>query len=184
MPEQFPDLIVDAALAAGCRHVLACVGTSIIAIDFYTVLAAPLPATDDRQEVLAAVDALLSDVLALRRTWAAARSSDLYLMLAAPQGSADQPVWKSWAAEIERDDRLARKHVWLPDNEGGNFGSFIETTFLARPWGAAEGRVDALKLLTEQVAVPTGWQQLLFDGELQGDELIRKLMDLDMEQTQ
>lgn len=183
MADSFPDLIMNAALAAGCQRVLACVDTPLIALDFHTVLAATLPLTDDRQTVLNAVDALLNDVLVLRKTWAAARSSDLYLILAAPLGSADQAAWKTLAAEIERDDRLARKHVWLPDNKAGNLAPFIETTFLARPWGAADGRVDALKLLTEQVAMPRGWQELLSDGELQGTELVRKLIDLEMEQT-
>ena len=183
MPETFPALIVDAALAAGYQRVMECIGTPLIALDFHMVLADCLPTTDNRQTVLKAVDALLNNVLELRRTWTAARSSDLYLMMMAPLGSADLPTWRVLAAEIERDDRLARKHVWLPDKEGGNFLAFIETTFLARPWSAADGRVDALKLLTEQVAMPTGWQQQLLDDELQGVELVRKLIDLEMEQA-
>jgi hypothetical protein len=179
MSETFPELIMNAALSAGCKRVLACIDTPLIALDFQMVWASTLPSTDDRQSILNAVDSMLNDVLVLRRTWVAARSSDLYLMMAAPLGSVDQPAWKALAAEIERDDRLARKHVWLPDKDGGNFLPFIETTFLARPWSAADGRVDALKLLTEQIAMPTGWQQLLLDDELQGTELVRKLMDLE-----
>jgi hypothetical protein len=183
MSETFPNLIVKAALAAGCQRVLSCIGTPLIALDFYMVWAGTLPTANDRQTVLESVDAMLNNILTLRRNCAAARASDLYLMMIAPLGSADQPVWKALAAEIERDERLARKHVWLPDREGGNFLPFIETTFLARPWAAADGRVDALKLLTEQVAMPAGWQQLLLDDELQGTDLVRTLIGLEVEQA-
>ncbi|PHV39198.1 hypothetical protein CSQ95_10800 [Janthinobacterium sp. BJB304] len=106
-------------------------------------------------------------------------------MLAAPYGSADSSDWNTLAAEIERDDRLARKHVWLPDEEGENFDAFIGTTFLARPWTVAdddETRADALQLLTKQVSMPTGWQEVLLDDDLQGEDLVLKLLSIEMDE--
>lgn len=180
MPEKFRHLIENAALDAGCQRVLSCVGTPFIAVDFQMVAAGKLPLTPVREMVLKTVDSMLNEILVLRRAWPAARASDMYLMMSAPYGSAENPAWKALMAEIERDDRLARKHVWLPDANGANFDRFIERTFLARPWSAAGGHVDALKQLTEHVAMPLGWQQQLLDDELQGAELVHKLISLEV----
>lgn len=186
MLESFDNLIMNAAKAAGCTKVVQEKNTPTIWLDFHAVWTSNLPAECNRQEVLDAVDAMLNNVLEMRKSLKATPSSDLYVMLAAPYGSAHNSEWNTLAAEIERDDRLARKHVWLPDDAGGNFDAFIETTFLARPW-AIEGddqvRADALQLLTKQVSIPAGWQQVLLDDDLQGEDLVRKLLSIEMEQT-
>lgn len=186
MLESFDSLIMSAAKAAGCTRVVQEANTPTIWLDFHAVWTSALPDECNRQQVLNAVDAMLNNVLEMRKSLKATPSSDLYVMLAAPYGSADNPEWNTLAAEIERDDRLARKHVWLPDSAGENFDSFIETTFLARPWaveGDDQARVDALQLLTKQVSIPAGWQEVLLDDDLQGEDLVRKLLSIEMEQT-
>jgi hypothetical protein len=186
MFDSFETLIMNAAKAAGCHTVVQDKNTPTIWLDFHAVWASNLPARCNRQEILDAVDATLNQVLEMRKSLHATPSSDLYVMLAAPYGSEKDSNWNTVAAEIERDDRLARKHVWLPDAEGKNFEAFIATTFLARPWAAdvsADGtRADALQLLTEQVSIPAGWEKILLDDQFEGEELVLKLLSIEMEQ--
>ncbi|URW82165.1 hypothetical protein NBV64_15740 [Alcaligenes sp. DN25] len=186
MLESFDRLIMNAAKAAGCTRVVKEASTPTIWLDFHAVWTSALPTECKRQQVLDAVDALLNNVLEMRKSLKATPSSDLYVMLVAPYGSADNSEWNTLAAEIERDDRLARKHVWLPDDAGKNFDAFIETTFLARPWtveGNEQARADALHLLTKQVSIPAGWQDVLLDDDLQGEDLVRKLLSIEMGQA-
>lgn len=186
MLESFDSLIMNAAKAAGCTRVVQEANTPTIWLDFHAVWTSALPAECNRQQVLDVVDAMLNNVLEMRKSLKATPSSDLYVMLAAPYGSADNSEWNTLAAEIERDDRLARKHVWLPDDAGENFDAFIETTFLARPWtveGDVQARADALQLFTKQVSIPAGWQEVLLDDDLQGEDLVRKLLSIEMGQT-
>lgn len=186
MLESFDSLIMNAATAAGCTRVFQEENTPTIWLDFHAVWTSALPAECNRQQVLDAVDAMLNNVLEMRKSLKATPSSDLYVMLAAPYGSAGNSEWNTLAAEIERDDRLARKHVWLPDDAGKNFDAFIKTTFLARPWavdGDDQARADALQLLTKQVSIPAGWQEVLLDDDLQGEDLVHKLLSIEMEQA-
>lgn len=186
MLELFNNLIMDAAKEAGCTTVVKEKCNSIIRIDFHVVWTSSLPAEVNREEVLYVVDSVLNNVLEMRKSIKARSSGDLYVMLVAPYGSAEKSEWNTLAAEIERDDRLARKHVWLPDDAGNNFDAFIKTTFLARPWdidGDNKDRSDALKLLTKQVSIPAGWQEILLDDDLHGEDLVRKLMSIEMEKT-
>lgn len=186
MLESFDSLIMNAAKAAGCTRVVQEANTPTIWLDFHAVWTSALPAECNRQQVLDVVDEMLNNVLEMRKSLKSTPSSDLYVMLAAPYGSANNSEWNTLAAEIERDDRLARKHVWLPDDAGENFDAFIETTFLARPWnveGDDQARADALQLLTKQVPIPAGWQEVLLDDDLQGEDLVRKLLSIEMGQT-
>lgn len=186
MLETFRDLIMKAAAAAKFRKIVQDNTAPTLWLDFHVVWTAVLPAESNRELVLDVVDAMLNNILDVRKSLKAIPSSDLYVMLAAPFGSAESPEWNTLAAEIERDDRLARKHVWLPDEDGKNFESFVETTFLARPWATDdddEARADALQLLTKQVSIPRGWQQILLNDKFQGEDLVRKLLSLEMEQS-
>lgn len=160
----------------------------VVQIDHHTVvlgmLRAPPEATALREAIMAQVDDYLDEVLRLRKSYSATKASDLYLMLAAPMGKEADVAWQALAAEIERDDRLARKHVWLPDAEGGNFTQFLEETFLACPWQSEAGQDDALDLLSAEVAMPDGWKQALLDPELEGIKLVEALLALETQQEQ
>ena len=68
------------------------------------------------------------------------QSLDLQLWLLGPPGSNDDAEWKAFALAIERDDRVARKLVWLPPAMDAMwsiaFNTFVARTFLARPWSS------------------------------------------------
>lgn len=135
--------------------------------------------TYKRENALRTVDDLLNDVLALRRICTPAKASDIYLIMAAPLDSEGKAAWRTLVAEIERDDRMARKHIWLPNKHGSNFASLIETTFLAKPWDTPTEANDKLKLLNEGIDVPLGWESALLDPELEGLKLAEKLVALE-----
>lgn len=63
---------------------------------------------------------------------------DLVLVLIAPRGSEGRDAWRATALAIERDDRVARKLVWLRPadrrDDPDSFDAFAKRTFLARPW--------------------------------------------------
>ncbi len=66
---------------------------------------------------------------------------DLHLFLVGPPGAGDEPRWIELAAQIERDERVCRKLVWLPHQPHmeNSVQTFLDRTFLARPWLALEG---------------------------------------------
>lgn len=179
MPESFKNKIISAASKLEYPGIFECYDSPFISLDFYIVAVGSLSGPGTREQVLATVDALLASVLEVRRRSSPAIASDLYVMLEAPVGSLSSPAWKELAAEIERDDRLARKHVWLPDVNSSNFHEFVRSTFLARPWDSPAGTVDALKLMADDLAMPDGWQDVLLDAELEGSELIEELIRLE-----
>jgi len=154
----------------------------IIHLDHFVIVLGILK-VDDRENALKTVDGLLDDVLALRRILTPAKASDIYLIMAAPLGSAGNTNWEMLVAEIERDDRLARKHIWLPNENGSNFAALIETTFLAKPWDTPTEDINKLKLLDQGIDVPTGWTDVLFDPELEGMRLAEKLVALEGKST-
>jgi hypothetical protein len=63
---------------------------------------------------------------------------DLLLVLVGPRGSEGKDSWRAEALAVERDDRVARKLVWLrpddPNADANSFDAFVRRTFLARPW--------------------------------------------------
>ena len=168
----------DAACRLGHQPVLDKEHSHIIYLDYFVIVLGILESSD-RESAWKAVDSLLDDVLALRRTYNPAKASDIYMIMAAPLGSADMSDWKLLAAEIERDDRLARKHIWLPNADGSNFEALIEASFLAKPWDTPTEEADMLKLLSQSVAIPTGWNDVLLDPDLEGIALAEKLVALE-----
>lgn len=150
----------------------------IIQLDHFTIVLGILE-TYERKNALRAVDALLDEVLALRRICTPAKASDIYLIMAAPLDSEGEAEWRMLVAEIERDDRMARKHIWLPNKRGSNFAKLIEATFLAKPWDTPVEDNDKLKLLNQGVDVPPGWMDVLLDPELEGLKLAEKLVALE-----
>lgn len=176
MFERFRQLIEQAsqglALSQDPAH------PNLLRIGHALVLPGELPALPERDAVLAQVDAWLALVLAQRKQMNAAAATDIYMMLLAPPGSRSHGAWLALASEIERDDRLARKHVWLPDAQGNNFAEFIAATFLARPWQTPAGNSDALALLNQENGLPPAWRSVLSNPELEGVELVQALFRL------
>ncbi|MFM0658608.1 ABC-three component system middle component 1 [Paraburkholderia sediminicola] len=181
MLEEFKQKIISVATALGLNGIYECYGSYFIAVDFCIVAIGSLAEGSTREQALSEVDSMLAAVLEIRKRCSPAKASDIYLMLVCPVGSIDSPFWKELAAEIERDDRLARKHVWLPCADSGNFEVFVANTFLAKPWDSPSGTVDALKLMADDLDMPKGWQEVLLNTELETVELINKLLLLDKE---
>jgi hypothetical protein len=153
---------------------------NVFTLGFYTVVLGELTEYHTREETLSQVEELLGVILSLRKQFNAARASDIYLLMMAPPGSCNDTDWKTLASEIERDDRLARKHVWLPDNDLSDFSGFINQTFMADPWttGEGEGEINALSLLSNDIDMPAGWENALLDADLEGRDLVLKLIEL------
>ena len=117
---------------------------------------------------------------------------DLQLWLLGPDGSENDPEWRALALAIERDDRVARKLVWLPPERleelDEAFARFIARTFLARPWEALPPRpaapLDRLSALINVAAeldieqsVVDRWFELADSDLADGAELIDALVD-------
>jgi hypothetical protein len=169
---------LNAAIGLGHKPDVDTERSHIIHLDHFVIVLGVLE-SPDRERALNAVDNLLNDVLALRRGYLPAKASDIYMIMAAPLGSADINHWKLLAAEIERDDRLARKHIWLPNKNGSNFDALIEASFLAKPWDTPTEEADKLKLLNQGVDIPDGWKAVLLDSDLEGLALAEKLVALE-----
>lgn len=84
-----------------------------------------------------------------------ARRSDLHLILIAPAGTFDEPSWCARRGLYEADERFCRKFVWLPTEtpSPSEIGTFLDRTFLARPWEAQTAEpssLDPLQSLVEE----------------------------------
>jgi hypothetical protein len=175
LKEEFWDAAVN---GLGYEPVLDMKRSHIIYLDHFVIVLGELESAD-RESALNAVDNLLDDVLELRRGYTPAKASDIYMIMAAPLGSTNSAAWRLLVAEIERDDRLARKHIWLPNADGSNFEELIEASFLAKPWNTAPEDANKLKLLNQGVDIPDGWKAVLLDSDLEGLALAEKLVALE-----
>jgi hypothetical protein len=67
-----------------------------------------------------------------------AAALDLHAILLGPRGSEGVDRWKALALIAERDERVARKLVWLRPRKASadeqSFADFAKRSFLARPW--------------------------------------------------
>jgi len=115
----------------------------------------------------------------IARSWLGADSANLQVFLLGPPGTGDDPVWRQLAAEIETDDGVCRKLVWLPQEPTSvqDAGEFLGRTFVARPWEGASAMAERLDRMSE-IALPPGWTDLVFDEALDADTLISGLINL------
>ena len=118
----------------------------------------------------------------IARSWLGAAAPNLHHFLAGPPGAFSDPEWRQLAAEIEADDRVCRKLVWLfndsPTTDSAR--EFLERTFVARPW-PAEQRTDRLDSAAN-FALPTGWEEALEDTDLDFAGLVDRLIELQREE--
>jgi hypothetical protein len=106
--------------------------------------------------------------------------SDLNLFIVGPPGSSDSPDWGDFAGQVERNEQVCRKLVWLPSRDSSQWETgarnFCDRTFLARPWLqqptiATEPHLDPLGRLAEGNPRMAKWLSLVDqlgdeDGEL------------------
>jgi hypothetical protein len=118
----------------------------------------------------------------IARSWLGSGAMNLHLFLIGPPGALTDSAWRQFAAEIEADDRVCRKQVWLshanPSME--NAREFLERTFVARPW-PCEQRTELLDSMVN-ISLPDGWEEALQDQELDFGGLVEQLITL--EQTE
>jgi hypothetical protein len=134
---------------------------------------APVRATVDRQM------RRYRNQASIARSWLGIDAPNLQMFLAGPNGALRDPEWRQLAAEIEADDRICRKLVWLVEDEPTieNAKSFLERTFIARPWPTQQ--------LTEQldsmanIALPGGWEEAIEDPDLDFTGLVDRLIELE-----
>jgi hypothetical protein len=74
-------------------------------------------------------------------------------------------------SRVEADERICRKHVWLPAHET-SAAQFLDTTFLARPWqrdALTPQSLDPIQRLMERAGLPshlaTAWVAALSRAE-------------------
>ncbi|MGF6367735.1 ABC-three component system middle component 1 [Paraburkholderia sp. MM5482-R1] len=114
----------------------------------------------------------------IARSWLGVAAPNLHLFLAGPVGAFAEPDWRQLAAEIEADDRVCRKLVWLFNDPptADNAKEFLERTFVARPW-PAEQRTERLDSVAD-FSLPDGWEDALQDQELDFAGLVDRLIEL------
>ena len=131
---------------------------------------------------------------AIARLWLPAETSeDLNLYLVGPSGSDTRMQWRDIAAEIERDERVCRKLVWLPpvtaSEQEDSLAHFLSRTFLARPWkdtGApGEHDIDRLRNLGSKLtsddaprATIEEWLRILQTPQSDSNDLVRQLTEV------
>lgn len=115
---------------------------------------------------------------------------DLLLVMIGPRGSEGKDAWRAMALAIERDDRVARKLVWLrpddPRSDAESFDAFVRRTFLAHPWEVA-GRPSIVSLDDIASDFDVGdaprdtagrWIRLAIDLSDEPDALVEGLVDV------
>lgn len=118
----------------------------------------------------------------IARSWlGSSEAPNLQLFLIGPAGALADPLWRQLAAEIEVDDRVCRKLVWLygfkPASEDAE--QFLDRTFLAQPWPTPQATATPALDRISDVALPEGWEQAVDDPSLDSDALVQRLIALE-----
>ena len=114
----------------------------------------------------------------IARSWLGAEAPNLHLILAGPADAFAVSDWRQLAAEIEADDRVCRKLVWLFNGSPtvDSARNFLERTFIARPW-PTEQRSERLDSMAN-LSLPNGWEDAIQDKELDFSALVEQLIEL------
>lgn len=131
--------------------------------------------------------AALSDHLlqaAKARSHLGPKKENLLLFLVGPACPAGDPNWTDIVYEVERDERICRKMVFLPPPAEGDvdaeIGWFISRTFLARPWERSTAQTDLDPLLTtlnDTSDIPPAWIPIIRRGEGDASALVDQLLE-------
>lgn len=157
--------------------------------DRYTFLIAALPDLPSLPAVQDSVRRFRNQCVIARSFLSANEALDLQGVLLAPRGSANSDEWKAIGLMVERDDRVARKFVWLrpedPVEDDAGFDELLKRSALARPWEmtgqfSTATLDDTARFIAElEPGVPLDiiqdWVQLALNGQ---DNPIRLVDDL------
>jgi hypothetical protein len=110
----------------------------VMKVGRYLVLLGILPEQASTESVNEAVRRYRNQCVIARSYITPNEALDLQLILIGPRGSERVNDWQTLALLVERDDRVARKLVWLRPSDPGadtkSFEEFTKRSFLARPW--------------------------------------------------
>ena len=160
-----------------------------LSINRYTLILGLLPDSPSLEAVQEAVRRYRNQCVVARSYLSPAQSLDLLLFLVGPRGSDMDEEWDALAKFVERDDRVARKLVWLmpehTEHDYESYGRFIRQTFLARPWIQADSLDDVeLDKLTSTGNDADGlprktidaWEVAVLDQDKTPDEIVDELV--------
>lgn len=105
----------------------------------YAALLGLLPEVAREEEIVETLRRFRNQCVVARSYLGPNAALDLQLIFVGPRGSEISDPWNSIALMVERDERVARKLVWLRPSDASqdtaSFSDFAKRTFLARPWG-------------------------------------------------
>lgn len=133
-----------------------------------------------RDNFISQVESQLQKALNFRQQLPQAMVNDLNVIFVLEPTESNFKILSDLSNEIERDDRVCRKLVWLKGPNGKSVESFLDRTFLARPWACSSpATADALLPLTDDLGI-SNYElfDALMDEELDGEEFVRKLMTI------
>lgn len=115
----------------------------------------------------------------IARSWLGTEAPNLQLFLTGPIGAWRNPSWRQLAAEIEADERICRKLVWLFEGQPTieDAKGFFERTFIARPWPIEQTTQQLDRMVTFEL--PKGWEEAINDPELDFSGLVERLVELE-----
>lgn len=154
------------------------VGSEVVRYDYYSIIFRQMSEVTNLPDILSQYEEILQYSSEAWQQGTQQDVCDLHLILVGPEGSSDDMKWLDAAGQIERDDRICRKLVWLPNGEGKNLNDFLNRTFLATPWqGVDSGKAEGLKAISEDLNISDKWLNALLEEGLEGRELIERLIE-------
>lgn len=154
----------------------------VVVFDGFPVLLGELTGPPNRASIATQVLRYRNQAT-IARSWLGIGAPNLHLFLAGPAGAFADADWRQLAAEIEADDRVCRKLVWLFNDSptADNAKQFLDRTFVARPW-PTEQRIERLDSVAD-FSLPDGWEDALQDQELDFSGLVNRLIELQREEA-
>lgn len=154
----------------------------------YAVLLTLLPEAPDEEGIGEVVRRVRNQCVVARSYLSSVAALDLHAILLGPRGSEGVDRWKALALTVERDERVARKLVWLRPREASadeqSFADFAKRSFLARPW--ITGAIFSMAPLDnvsraavfDQVPHDTAgeWIRLASEPDIDSDSLVDHLV--------
>jgi hypothetical protein len=109
-----------------------------LVFDRYSFVLTRLPETYAEPAIVESVRRFRNQCVVARSYLAPDQALDLQGILVGPRGSDISEDWRAMALVIERDERVARKFVWLrpadPKEDAISFETLLSRSVLARPW--------------------------------------------------
>lgn len=157
-------------------------------VGHYPVLLTLLSEAPDQTGVDEVVRRMRNQCVVARSFLAPAAALDLNAIMIGPRGSEGDDRWKALALIAERDERVARKLVWLrpsdPSVDEQSFENFTKRSFLARPWNTdamfSMASLDNVSRALAFEGLPRDtaeeWIELASDLGTEPDVLVEKLV--------